>query len=160
LDFSPNGTITVLFPNGNHKDNLITSNETYNIPPKNPLGQNTAFSLIIQKPTGLDRIKAFCDLQKPSPLRLSIKEKADYHIIRPQTTQGKKDLKILIKEFVTNNPKQWAEAYNEIYISNRFSANMRGKKTIPILEKPNKPKDMIGTFGNEIPVHPGEGVLK
>jgi hypothetical protein len=160
LDFSPNGTITVLFPNGNHKDNLITSNETYNIPPKNPLGQNTAFSLIIQKPTGLDRIKAFCDLQKPSPLRLSIKEKADYHIIRPQTTQGKKDLKILIKEFVTNNPKQWAEAYNEIYISNRFSANMRGKKTIPILEKPNKPKDMIGTFGNEIPVHPGEGALK
>ena len=64
------------------------------------------------------------------------------------------------RHLVTNNPKNWAEAYNEIYISNRFSANMRGKKTIPILEKPNKPKDMIGTFGNEIPVHPGEEALK
>ena len=160
LDFSPDGTITVLFPNGNHKNNLISPNKTYKIPPKNPLGQNKAFSLMIQEPSGLDRIKAFCDHQKPSPLKLSIKDREDYHIIKPGTTQGKKDLKKLTEEFMTNNPNQWAEAYNEIYIFDKGVTYMRGKKTIPILEKPEKPKDMIGTFGNELPAPQNHGVLK
>ena len=43
LDFSPDGTITVLFPNGNHKNNLISPNKTYKIPPKNPLGEKQGF---------------------------------------------------------------------------------------------------------------------
>jgi hypothetical protein len=160
LDFSPDGTITVLFPNGNHKNNLISPNKIHKIPPKNPLGKSKAFSLMIQEPSGLDRIKAFCDLQKPSPLKLSIKDRADYHIIKPGTTQGKKDLKKLTEEFMTNNPNQWAEAYNEVYIFDKGVTYMRGKKTIPILEKPEKPKDMIGTFGNELPAPQNQGVLK
>ena len=160
LDFSPDGTITVLFPNGNHKNNLISPHKTYKIPPENPMGKSRAFSLMIQEPSGLDRIKAFCDLQKPSPLKLSIKDRADYHIIKPGTGQGKKDLKKLIEEFMTNNPNQWAEAYNEVYIFDKGVTYMRGKKTIPILEKPEKPKDMIGTFGNELPEPHNGGFVK
>ena len=151
LDFSPDGTITVLFPNGNHKNNLIPPNKTYQIPPKNPSGVNKAFSLMIQKPSGLDRIKAFCHLQNPSPIKFAIRDRTDYHKIKPETVQGKKDLRKLIEVFLTNNLEQWAEAYNEIYIFDKGITYMRGKKTIPILEKPEKPKDMIGTFGNELP---------
>jgi hypothetical protein len=151
LNFSPDGTITVLFPNGNHKNNLIPPNKTYQIPPKNPSGVNKAFSLMIQKPSGLDRIKAFCHLQNPSPIKFAIRDRTDYHKIKPETVQGKKDLRKLIEVFLTNNLEQWAEAYNEIYIFDKGITYMRGKKTIPILEKPEKPKDMIGTFGNELP---------
>ena len=160
LDFSPDGTITVLFPNGNQKNNKISPGKIYKIPPIVPLGKSKAFSLMIQEPSGLDRIKAFCHLEKPSPLKLSIKDRADYHTIRPGTTQGKKDLKRLMEEFKVNNPKKWAEAYNEIYIFDKGVTYMRGKKSIPIIEKPEKPKDMIGTFGNELPMPKVQGGLK
>ena len=62
LDFSPDGTITVLFPNGNQKNNKISPGKIYKIPPIVPLGKSKAFSLMIQEPSGLDRIKAFCHL--------------------------------------------------------------------------------------------------
>ena len=160
LDFSPDGTITVLFPNGNQKNNKISPGKIYKIPPIVPLGKSKAFSLMIQEPSGLDRVKAFCHLEKPSPLKLSIKDRADYHTIRPGTAQGKKDLKRLMEEFKINNPKTWAEAYNEIYIFDKGVTYMRGKKSIPIIEKPEKPKDMIGTFGNELPMPKVQGGLK
>jgi TolB-like protein len=152
LDFSPDGIITVLFPNGNHENNLISSNKTYKIPPNKSLGSNKAFSLMIQEPSGLDRIKAFCHVQKSPTLNLVFKNRADYHTIKPQTKQGKKDLKFYINTFNVSNPSQWAEAYNEVYIFKKGITYMRGKKSIPILEKPKKPMDMIGSFGNEIPI--------
>ena len=160
LDFSPDGIVTVLYPNGNHLDNLILPNKTYKIPPNISLGQNKPFSLIIQKPSGLDRIKAFCDKKKTSPLNFSFKDRNDYHTIDPKKIQGKKDLKSLIESFMSNRPDQWTEAYNEVYIFDKSVTYMRGKITIPILEKPEKPMDMIGSFGNEAPAPKEHGVLK
>ncbi|MBT6324350.1 MAG: DUF4384 domain-containing protein [Bdellovibrionales bacterium] len=160
LDFSPDGIVTVLYPNGNHLDNLILPNKTYKIPPNISLGQNKPFSLIIQKPSGLDRIKAFCDKKKTSPLNFSFKDRNDYHTIDPKKIQGKKDLKSLIESFMSNRPDQWTEAYNEVYIFDKSVTYMRGKITIPILEKPEKPIDMIGSFGNEAPAPKEHGVLK
>jgi hypothetical protein len=152
LDFSPNGIITVLFPNGNHENNQISPNKPYKIPPNKSSGINKAFSLMIQEPSGLDRIKAFCHIQKSSRLNLAFKHRADYHTIKPKTKQGKKDLKLYIKKFKASNSNQWAEAYNEVYIFKKGITYMRGKKSIPILEKPKKPMDMIGSFGNKIPI--------
>tara|TARA_Y100001960_G_scaffold328504_1_gene417431 strand:- start:5579 stop:7747 length:2169 start_codon:yes stop_codon:yes gene_type:complete len=160
LDFSPDGIITVLFPNGNQKNNKILPGKIHKIPPNIPSEKSKAFSLMIQEPSGLDRIKAFCHLEEPSPLKLSINNRMDYHTIRPDTTQGNNDLKRLIEEFIANNPNKWAEAYNEIYIFDKGVTYMRGKKSIPIIEKPDKPKDMIGTFGNELPAPQSQGVLK
>jgi hypothetical protein len=160
LDFSPDGSITVLFPNGNQKNNKISPGKIHKIPPNIPPDKSKAFSLMIQEPSGLDRIKAFCHLEEPSPLKLSITNRMDYHTIKPDTTQGKHDLKILIDEYITNNSNKWAEAYNEIYIFDKGVTYMRGKKSIPIVEKPEKPKDMIGTFGNKILVPQGQGDLK
>jgi hypothetical protein len=160
LDFSPDGTVTVIFPNGNHKDSLISARKIYQIPPTSPSGANKPFSFIIQEPSGLDRIKAFCDLTKPSPLKLTIKNRTDYHTIKPKTTKGLNDLKKIIESFPTDNTSQWAEAYKEVFIFEKNITYMRGKKTIPILEKPEKPKDMIGTFGNELPKPNNQRAIK
>jgi hypothetical protein len=157
LDFSPDGFITVLFPNGSHEDNLISANKLHKIPPKYLLGEGKPFSFMIQKPSGLDRIKAFCSTQNISPIKYSFKSRVDYHTIDPKTTHGIKDIKSILEIFSSNKLNKWAEAYNEIFIFDKGLTYMRGKKTIPILETPEKPKDMIGSFGNKVPAPQAHG---
>ena len=63
--------------------------------------------------------------------------------------RGMRDIKVLSKKILSAESSDWAEAYSEIYIFKKGERYTRGSRKIPIIEKPKKPDDMIGTFGNE-----------
>ena len=142
LDIGPSGNITVIFPNKYHKDNFIISGVTYQIP-----SPDYGFEFDIQGPAGLERVKAIATL-KPDPL-IDLNLQQGFHSIERGTNQGTRDIKTIAKKFSLQSNSDWAEAYSEIFIFEKNKIYTRGSRKIPILEKPKKPIDMIGTFGKE-----------
>jgi hypothetical protein len=142
LDIGPSGNITVIFPNKYHKDNFIISGVTYQIP-----GPDYGFEFDVHGPAGLERIKAMATL-KPDPL-INLNFQQGFHSIERGTSRGTRDIKTIAKKFSLQSSSGWAEAYSEIFIFEKNKMYTRGARKIPILEKPKKPIDMIGTFGKE-----------
>jgi TolB-like protein len=123
LDISPDGKVTVMFPNKFHKDNLIRANVTNKIPEK-----KDGFSLQVREPSGLDRIKAFATLSPGSPLKLDLSK--GFHTIRPGTMRGTRGIQVLSKKFTPNSPSKWSEAHAEIFIHKKGKVFIRGKKKL------------------------------
>ncbi|PIR00340.1 MAG: hypothetical protein COV66_07610 [Nitrospinae bacterium CG11_big_fil_rev_8_21_14_0_20_45_15] len=142
FDVSSNGNITVIFPNKYHQDNFVRKGVTYQVP-----SPNYGFEFDIQGPRGLERAKAIVTRNKIPLLELNLDE--GFHSLQSGSTRGMRDIKILSKQILSAESSDWAEAYSEIFIFGKEQVYTRGSRKIPILEKPEKPIDMIGTMGNE-----------
>ena len=142
LDVGPNGNITVIFPNKYHRDNFVLAGVTYQVP-----SLNYGFEFDVQGPAGLERIKAIVTLNKVSLLKLDLDK--GFHSVKRGTSRGTRTIQALSKQVNAVDSSSWAEAYSEIFIFNKGEKYIRGSRKIPIIAKPKKPTDMIGTFGNE-----------
>ena len=142
LDVGPKGDITVIFPNKFHRDNFVRAGVTYQVP-----SPNYGFEFDVQGPAGLERIKAIVTLNKVSLLKLDLDK--GFHSVKRETTRGSRTIQALSTQVDSVESTAWAEAYSEIFIFRKGERYIRGSRKIPIIEIPEKPKDMIGTFGNE-----------
>ena len=127
LDVSPNGNITVIFPNKFHKDNFIESGVTYQFP-----SPDYGFEFKVAGPAGLERIKAIVTLNKVSLLKLDLEN--GFHSVKNETTRGIKAIQALSKQVDSVGSTAWSEAYSEIFIFNEGEKYTRGSRKIPIIE--------------------------
>jgi hypothetical protein len=115
---------------------------TYQVP-----SPNYGFEFDVQGPAGLERIKAIVTLNKVSLLKLDLDK--EFHSVKRGTSRGTRTIQALSKQVNAVDSSSWAEAYSEIFIFNKGEKYKRGSRKIPIISKPKKPTNMIGTFGNE-----------
>ena len=124
LDVSPNGDITVIFPNKFHKDNFVRAGVTYQVP-----SPNYGFEFNIQGPPGLERIKALVTLNKVSLLKLDLDK--GFHSVKRETTRGTRAIQALSKQVGSVGSSAWSETYSEIFIFKEGGRYNRGLKKIP-----------------------------
>ena len=159
-----NGEVGLLFPNNFHKEK-VSAGVTYEIPASN-------FKLEVQGPAGLERIKVIATLSGKMPLDFDYSHQG-YFSINPNTSQGTSSIEVLAKEFSTNKRSDWAEASRKITIFEKgkvyetghrnLSVSFKNDKTlyklmrsepgckkVPIVKKPGKPKDILGTLGKDL----------
>ena len=149
IDSSKNAT--VLFPNKYRRNNFVKTGKVYTIP-----SPEDGFKIDVEGPPGLERIIALATLSPGAPIDLNL-EKA-FHSIERGTTRGTRDIKIIANRFSTDNASTWAQAYTEVFIYEKGKVYFRGSRQIPLVSKPKKPKDMIGTFGKEEKLAPETGL--
>ena len=142
FDIATGGDVMVIFPNAFHKDNFIKAGVTYKIP-----APNYGFQFDIQGPSGLERVKAIATVTPQLPIELDLEK--GFHTFKPGTARGTRDISIIADQFTKDSNREWAENHTEIFIFNRNDRYTRGIRKIPIKEEPEKPIDMIGTFGRE-----------
>ena len=123
LDVSPNGDITVIFPNKFHRDNFIRAGVTYQVP-----SPDYGFEFNIQGPSGLERIKSIVTLNKVSLLKLNLDK--GFHSVKRGTTRGNRSIKAFSKIVDSVDGKAWAEDHSEIFVFNEGERYSRGSRTI------------------------------
>jgi TolB-like protein len=143
FDVRPNGETNMIFPNQNSKDNFIEGGKTYQIPVK-----SSGIEFHVQGPAGLERLKALVSTQPGVPLDLDWKDR--FYPIEKNSLKGIRDLNRLVELFSERNESEWTEAYMEVFINEENQRIMRGSRKIPLIDKPRKPIDMIGTMGQEL----------
>lgn len=141
FDITPGGDATVIFPNAFHRNNFIRAGQTYQIP-----APEYGFEFHISGPAGLERVKAIATLEPGLPVDLNLKQ--GFHTFQRGTTQGTRDISV-IADTLNRKDRNWAESLTEIFIFKKDASYTRGLSRIPIKEDPEKPIDMIGTFGRE-----------
>ena len=127
LDISPNGDITVIFPNKFHTDNFIRAGVTYQVP-----APNYDFEFNVQGPPGLERIKAIVTANDISLMKLDLEN--GFHSIKKETTQGTRSIQVLSKKVESVSSSEWAEAYSEIFIFKTGKTFTRGARQIQNLK--------------------------
>jgi TolB-like protein len=143
FDVRPNGETNMIFPNQNSKDNFIEGGQTYQIPVK-----SSGIEFRVQGPAGLERLKALVSSQPGIPLDLDWQDR--FYPIEKNSLKGIQDLNRLVELFSKRNESEWTEAYMEVFINEENQRIMRGSRKIPLIDKPKKPIDMIGTMGKEL----------
>ena len=127
LDVSPNGNITVIFPNKFRRDNFIEAGVTHQVP-----SPDYGFEFEVTGPAGLERIKAIVTLNKVSLLKLDLEN--GFHSVKNETTRGTRTIQALSKQMDSVGSTAWSEAYSEIFIFNEGEKYTRGSRKIPIIE--------------------------
>ena len=127
LDVSPNGNITVIFPNKFHRDNFIRAGVTYQVP-----APGYGFELELKGPAGLERIKAIITLDNVSLLKLDLDK--GFHSLKRGTTLSTRTIQILSKQLDAVGSSSWAEAYSKIFIFKQGERYTTGSRKIPIIE--------------------------
>jgi TolB-like protein len=122
FDVSPNGNITVIFPNKFKKDNFIEGGVTYQIPTP-----DYGFEFKVTGPTGLERIKAIVTQNKVHLFKLDWEN--GFHTLNKNTTRGTRGIEILSKK-VELVDSAWSEAYSEIFIFNEGDKYTLGSRKI------------------------------
>jgi len=142
FDIGSGGDATVIFPNAFHKNNFIRAGRTYEIP-----APEYGFKFNIEGPSGLERVKAIATLQPGLPVDLDLDK--GFHTFKRGTREGTRDISVIADTFAKKPDGNWAESHTEIFIFKKNDSYSRGIRQIPIKEDPEKPIDMIGTFGRE-----------
>ena len=142
MDIGSSGNATVIFPNAYHRDNFVRGGVTYQIP-----AVDYGFKFDVQGPPGLERIKAIATVRPGLPIDLNLQQ--GFHSIERGTTQGSRDIKVMADRFTKSGGADWGESTSDIFIFRKGDVYMRGSRKVPLLDKPKKPIDMIGTPGRE-----------
>lgn len=142
LDVSPNGDITVIFPNKFHRDNFIRAGVTYQVP-----SPDYGFEFNLQGPSGLERIKSIVTLNKVSLLKLDLDK--GFHSVKRGTTRGNRTIKAFSKLVDSVDGSAWAEGHSEIFIFNEGERYARGSRTIMTLKNLEKPVDKVEIPNNK-----------
>ena len=145
LHIDSSGNANVIFPNKYRRNNFLKTGKVYIIP-----SPEYGFKINVEGPPGLERIIALATLTPGAPIDLNL-EKGFYRIERG-TNRGTRDIKIIADRFSTDKASTWAQAYTEVFIYEKEKVYFRGSRQIPLVSKPKKPKDMIGTFGSKLKV--------
>ena len=127
LDVSPNGNITVIFPNKFRRDNFIEAGVTHQVP-----SPDYGFEFEVTGPAGLERIKAIVTLNKVSLLKLDLEN--GFHSLEKETTRGTRAIQALSKQVDSVGNTAWSEAYSEIFIFNEGEKYTRGSRKIKTTE--------------------------
>jgi len=127
LDVSPNGNITVIFPNKFRRDNFIEARVTHQVP-----SPDYNFEFEVTGPAGLERIKAIVTLNKVSLLKLDLEN--GFHSVKNETSRGIKAIQALSKQVDSVGSTAWSEAYSEIFIFNEGEKYNRGSRKITPVE--------------------------
>jgi TolB-like protein len=143
FDVRPDGEAKIIFPNADSKDNFLREDEIYQVPVK-----SSGIEFRVQGPAGLERLKALVSSQPGIPLDLELRDR--FYSIGKNSLKGTQDLNRLVELFSNQNDSEWNEAYMEVFIYEKNQSIMRGSRKIPLIDKPKKPIDMIGTMGKEL----------
>ena len=130
LDINPGGEITVLFPNKYQKNNFVRAGETIQIPPK-----DKKFDLKVNPPHGEERLKAVATLGRDFPVNLSLNSRDGFHVIKPETSRGMREIEALANFFSSKQNSGWSQDYLKIFIHKKNNIFSRGQRTIPSMSE-------------------------
>ncbi|GJL77275.1 MAG: hypothetical protein NPINA01_02640 [Nitrospinaceae bacterium] len=143
FDVRPDGEAKVIFPNEDTKNNFIQAGETLQVP-----AESSGIEFRVQGPAGLERLKALVSSRPGIPVDLDLRNK--FFTIEKNSLTGFQDINRLVEFFTRQDESEWTEAYMEVFIYEKNQSIMRGSRKIPLIDKPDKPIDMIGTMGKEL----------
>ena len=123
LDITPNGNITVIFPNKYHKDNFIRQEVTYQIPTP-----SYGFDFKVQGPTGLERIKAIVTSNPVVLFELDLEK--GFHSIKKGTIVSLNEIRSSMNKLNSMDDSKWDEFNSELYIFQRGNTYQRGSRNI------------------------------
>ena len=123
LDVSPDGNITVIFPNKFHRDSFIKAGVTYQVP-----SFDYGFNFQITGPAGLERVKAIITTNKIPLLKLNLEK--GFHSLQKETTRGIRAIQAISKQVGSIGSSPWSEAHSEIFIFNKGEKYSRGSRAI------------------------------
>jgi len=130
LDINPGGEITVLFPNTYQKNNFVRAGKTIQIPPK-----DKKFDLKVNPPHGEERLKAVATLGRDFPVNLSLNSRDGFHVIKPETSRGMREIEALANFFSSKQNSDWSQDYLKIFIHKKNNIFSRGQRTIPSMSE-------------------------
>jgi len=99
------GSISILFPNKTHPDNLLSAGKIYSVPSK-----KDSHTITVCPPTGIEVIKAVATISREPLFDLTISEKGSYQELQAgkEAVKAAQNLHQIIKKMP---PHQWAEAH-------------------------------------------------
>mgnify|MGYP005638665123 FL=1 len=131
LDINPGGKITVLFPNKYQKNNFVRAGETIQIPPS----QHKKFGFEVKPPHGEERLKAIATLDRDFPVNLNLNSRDGFHVIKPETSRGMREIEALANFFSSKQNSGWSQDYLKIFIHKKNNIFSRGQRTIPSMSE-------------------------
>ncbi len=142
LDIGTSGELRVLFPNPFQKTNFVRAGQIVTIPSASP-SKGEAFSITVEGPTGLERIKAIATTF-PLPIADSVPQDAFLRVSR-ENTRSVSLLQTTIQQLWGG---VWAGSYAEINIVEAAQPSPApGQPRTIKPKKPEKPIDITGTAG-------------
>lgn len=142
FDVRPNGQTKIIFPNEDSMDNFIQEDKARQL-----LDKSSEIEFHVQGPAGLERLKALVSSQPLFPQNLDMRGR--FYSIEENSLKGIQDLNRFVELFSNQEDLEWTEDYMEVFIYEKNQSIMRGSRKIPLIDKPKKPIDMIGTMGQE-----------
>jgi hypothetical protein len=140
IDVGSSGQVSVLFPNRHHPDNFVKANRIYTIPE-----EDSGFSIFVQGPPGLERIKAIAT-QQPLPLDITSPDQA-FNALSKDGDRKTDGLLMFVKKL---EKQPWSIGYTEIYIrGDGVVFPPPGDLRTIRPQKPEKPIDIIGVPGRK-----------
>ncbi|MEO8426303.1 MAG: DUF4384 domain-containing protein, partial [Verrucomicrobiota bacterium] len=110
LNVGTSGKLTVLFPNGLHRDNFVQGGRDYQIP-----SEDYGFDYELQGPPGVERIKAVATLKKVELLESNFAP--DGSVFRTvEAASGARDIRVIQKKVEAVSAADWAEAACEFTV--------------------------------------------
>jgi hypothetical protein len=110
LNIGSSGKLTVLFPNGDQRENFTVAGRTYQIP-----GADAGFEFQLQGPPGLEKLKAIATLTRRELLESNFAPDGSVFWTVPPA-EGARNIAV-IQRHVTGLPaEQWAEAECEFEV--------------------------------------------
>ncbi len=100
IDYETNGNVKVLFPNRYFQNNLIEAGKTYTIP-----GNEYGFKLIIEPPSGIEKVKAIATTQPLSFFDLDFTENI-FPTVERSNTRSVRGIRVAMESLPHMN---WAE---------------------------------------------------
>jgi len=96
-----------------------------------PPSQNKKFGFKVEPPHGEERLKAIATLDRDFPVNLNLNSGKDFHVIKPETSQGMREIKTLANFFSSKQNSDWSQDYLKIFIHKKNNIFSRGQRTIP-----------------------------
>ena len=119
-----------LFPNKYQKNNFVRAGKTIQIPPK-----DKKFDLKVNPPHGEERLKAVATLGRDFPVNLSLNSRDGFHVIKPETSRGMREIEALANFFSSKQNSDWSQYYLKIFIHKKNNIFSRGQRTIPSMSE-------------------------
>ncbi|MEW6608218.1 MAG: DUF4384 domain-containing protein [bacterium] len=111
LNIGTSGKLTILFPNGLYRNNLISANQSYEIP-----GKEYGFEYGVLGPPGIEKLKAIATLEKVELLASQFS--SDGSLFRIETpAAAARDITVIKKNVEAIPTDKWTEATCEFRVN-------------------------------------------
>ena len=89
----------------------------------------------VNPPYGEERLKAVATLGRDFPVNLSLNSRDGFHVIKPETSRGMREIEALANFFSSKQNSDWSQDYLKIFIHKKNNIFSRGQRTIPSMSE-------------------------